>query len=83
MTFKAEVSSKGGTMKYEGELKGKGKQITGVAKEKLGKLAGNRDLEEKGSEERFEGRVEEKVGKARRKVGEAVENLGERIASKR
>jgi uncharacterized protein YjbJ (UPF0337 family) len=70
-------------MRYEDEIKGKGKQIKGAAKEKLGKLAGNRNLEEKGSEERFEGKVEEKVGKARRKVGEAVEDLSERIASKR
>jgi uncharacterized protein YjbJ (UPF0337 family) len=54
-----------------------------VAKEKLGKLAGDRDLEEKGSQERFEGKVQEKVGKVRRKVGEAVEDLGESIASKR
>ena len=70
-------------MRYEDEIKGKGKQIKGAAKEKLGKLAGNRNLEETGSEERFEGKVEEKVGKARRKAGEAVEDLGERIASKR
>ena len=70
-------------MRYEDELKGKGKQITGAAKEKLGKLAGNRDLEEKGSHERFEGKVEEKIGKTRRKVGEAVENFGEKIANKR
>jgi uncharacterized protein YjbJ (UPF0337 family) len=70
-------------MKYEDELKGKGKQITGAAKEKLGKLAGDRDLEEKGSQERFDGKVEEKVGKVRRKVGDAVEDIGERIANKR
>jgi uncharacterized protein YjbJ (UPF0337 family) len=70
-------------MRYEDEVKGKGKQITGAAKEKVGKLAGDRDLEEKGSQERFEGKVQEKVGKARRKVGEAVEDLGESIASKR
>lgn len=70
-------------MRYEDEVKGKGKQIKGAAKEKLGKLAGNRNLEEEGSEERFEGKVEEKVGKVRRKVGEAVEDLGGRIASKR
>lgn len=70
-------------MRYEDEVKGKGKQIAGTAKEKLGKVLGNRDLEDSGSEERFEGNVQEKVGKARRKVGEAVENLGERIASKR
>ena len=70
-------------MRYEDELKGKGKQVKGATKEKLGKLAGNRDLQERGSNERFEGEVQEKVGKARRKVGEAVEDLGGKIASKR
>ena len=70
-------------MRYEDEVKGKGKQIAGTAKEKLGKVVGNRDLEDSGSQERFEGKVQEKVGKARRKVGGAVEDLGERIASKR
>jgi uncharacterized protein YjbJ (UPF0337 family) len=69
-------------MRYEDEVKGKGKQIAGAAKEKLGNLAGDRDLEEKGSQERFEGKVQEKVGKVRRRVGEAVEDLGESIASK-
>ena len=68
-------------MRYEDELKGKGKQVKGTAKEKLGKLAGDRDLQERGNQERFEGKVQEKVGKARRKIGEAVEDLGERIAS--
>jgi uncharacterized protein YjbJ (UPF0337 family) len=70
-------------MRYEDEVKGKGKQVAGTAKEKLGKLTGNRDLEASGNQERFEGKVQDKLGKARRKVGEAVEDLGERIASKR
>jgi len=70
-------------MKYEDEVKGKGKQAIGAAKEKLGKLVGDRDLEESGTQERFEGRVQEQLGKGRRKVGEAVEDLGERIAGKR
>jgi len=69
-------------MRYEDEIKGKGKQVAGAAKEKLGKLAGNRDLEDKGNAERVEGKVQEKVGKVRRKVGEAIEDLGEGIASK-
>lgn len=69
-------------MRYEDEIKGKGKQVAGAAKEKLGRLAGDRDLEDKGNAERFEGKVQEKVGKARRKIGEAVEDLGERIASR-
>jgi len=68
-------------MRYEDELKGKGKQVKGTAKEKLGKLTGDRDLQERGTDERFEGKIQEKVGKARRKVGEAVEDLGERIVS--
>jgi len=68
-------------MRYEEELKGKGKQVKGTAKEKLGKLTGDRDLQEQGSQERAEGKVQETVGKARRTVGEAVEDLGERIAS--
>jgi uncharacterized protein YjbJ (UPF0337 family) len=70
-------------MRYEDEVKGKGKQVVGSAKEHLGKLAGNPDLEDRGKQERFEGKVQENVGKVRRKVGEAVEDLGDRIASKR
>ena len=68
-------------MRYEDELKGKGKQVKGAAKEGLGKLVGNRDLQDRGSAEQFEGKVQEKAGTARRKIGEAVEDLGERIAS--
>ncbi len=41
-------------MRYEGELKGKGKQVKGTAREKLGKLAGDRALQERGNQERFE-----------------------------
>ncbi len=69
-------------MRYEDEVKGKGKQVVGTAKEELGKLAGNRRLEEKGKQEHFEGKVQEKVGKVRRKVSAALEDLGDRIASK-
>jgi uncharacterized protein YjbJ (UPF0337 family) len=67
-------------MRYEGELKGKARQVKGTAKEKLGKLVGNPDLQERGNDERFAGKVQEKTGKAKRKVGEAVEDLGEKIA---
>ena len=70
-------------MRYEDELKGKGKQVKGAVKENLGKLTGDPNLRQRGTNERVEGKVQEKVGKARRKVGEAVEDLGERIASKR
>lgn len=67
-------------MRYEDEIKGKGKQIKGRTKEELGKLTGRRDLQDEGAGERVEGKIQEKVGRARRKVGEAVEDLGEEIA---
>lgn len=69
-------------MRYEDELKGKGKQVVGTAKEKVGHLVGDRDLEERGKQDHFEGKVQEGAGKVRRKVGAAIEDLGHRIASK-
>ena len=68
-------------MKYEDEVKGKGKQVKGAVKEELGKLTGNRKLEDSGTADRVEGDVQEGFGKTKRKIGEAVEDLGERIAS--
>ena len=67
-------------MRYEGEVKGKAKQVEGTAKEGLGKLVGNPDLEQRGNDDRVEGKVQEKLGKAKRKIGEAVEDIGEKIA---
>ena len=67
-------------MRYEGELKGKARQVKGTAKEQLGKLVGNPDLQEQGSDDRLAGKVQEKAGKAKRKIGEAVEDLGDKIA---
>jgi len=68
-------------MKYEDEVKGKGKQVKGAVKEQLGKLTGNRDLERSGTADRVEGDVQEGFGKTKRKIGEAVEKVGKRIAS--
>jgi len=68
-------------MKYEDEVKGKGKQVKGAVKEQLGKLTGNRDLENSGTADRVEGDVQEGFGKTKRKIGEAVEKVGKRIAS--
>ena len=69
-------------MRYEDEIKGKGKQVAGTAKEKLGHLVGDRDLEERGKQDHFDGKVQENVGKVRRKVGDALQDLGDRIANK-
>jgi len=68
-------------MKYEDEVKGKGKQVKGAVKEQLGKLTGNRDLENSGTADRVEGDVQEGFGKTKRKIGEVVEKVGKRIAS--
>lgn len=66
-------------MKYEDEIKGKGKQVKGAVKEELGKLTGNRELEDSGTADRVEGDVQEGFGKTKRKIGEAVEDLGKKI----
>ena len=68
-------------MRYEGEVKGKAKEAKGTAKEKLGKAVGNREMQERGRRERYEGRIQERMSKAKRVVGEAVEDLGDEIAS--
>ena len=67
-------------MRYEDELKGKGKKVSGTVKEKVGKALDDPDLRERGRQERTEGKVQETIGRTRRKVGEAVEDLGDKIA---
>lgn len=67
-------------MKYEDEIKGKGKQVKGVVKEKLGKLTGDRELEDRGKADRIEGDLQEGFGKVKRRIGEEVGDLGKRIA---
>jgi uncharacterized protein YjbJ (UPF0337 family) len=68
-------------MKYEDEVKGKGKQVKGAVKEELGKLTGDRDLRDSGTADRVKGDVQEGFGKTKRKIGEGIEDLGEGIAS--
>ena len=68
-------------MRYEGEVKGKAKQVKGTAKQTLGKLIDDSELHDEGSADRVEGKVQEKASKARRVIGETVEDLGENIAS--
>jgi uncharacterized protein YjbJ (UPF0337 family) len=67
-------------MRYEGELKGKAKQVTGTAKQTVGKLIDDPELHDEGSADRVEGKVQEKAGKVRRIIGETVEDIGDKIA---
>jgi|GEM_PF-844916 uncharacterized protein YjbJ (UPF0337 family) len=68
-------------MRYEGELKGKARQVKGTVKEGLGKATGDRAMHDEGERERREGKLQEGVSKARRVFGETVEDIGNKIAS--
>lgn len=57
----------------EDQLKGKGKQIKGTVKEKIGKVLDDPALEHEGEIERLKGKIQEGVGKARRQVEETIE----------
>jgi uncharacterized protein YjbJ (UPF0337 family) len=69
-------------MRNKNEVKGKGKQIKGAIKDKVGEVTNNLPLEAEGEAERLEGKVQEKVGKGRRKVGEVVVKTRKVIAGK-
>lgn len=69
-------------MLSKNEIKGKGKQIEGAIKVKVGELTNNPDLEAKGEAERLEGKIRAKAGKAFRKIDEAVEKAGKVISGK-
>jgi uncharacterized protein YjbJ (UPF0337 family) len=64
------------------EIKGKGKQISGTIKGKVGELIKDPKLEAKGEAERVTGKIQEKTGEARRKTGEAIKKAGKAIAGK-
>jgi uncharacterized protein YjbJ (UPF0337 family) len=65
------------------EVEGKGKEIKGRVKDKVGEWTGNRDLEAEGEAEHAEGEVQNNFGEARRKAGEVVEDIGRAISGKR
>jgi uncharacterized protein YjbJ (UPF0337 family) len=48
--------------------KGAGKKITGSIKEGIGKVIGNKRLENEGKAEKTEGRAQKGIGKAKDKV---------------
>jgi len=70
-------------MRNKDEVKGKGKQIKGAIKDKIGEVTNNPRLEAEGEAERLQGQVQEKVGKGRRKVGKAVAKVRRTLAGKR
>ncbi len=69
-------------MRNKQEIKGKGKQIAGAIKDKVGKLINDPDLAAEGRAERREGQIQQKIGKTRRKAGELLEKVGNAISGK-
>lgn len=65
------------------EMEGKGKQIKGGIKDKMGEATNNPDLEAEGEAERAGGKVQEGIGEVRRKAGDAVKDVGKAISGKR
>lgn len=64
------------------EVKGKGKQIIGTIKDKVGEVTNNPKLEAEGEAENLEGKVQEKVGLVRRKAGKVIAKTGNALAGK-
>ena len=53
----------------------KGKEVTGSAKEKLGKATGNEEMEAEGAAEKMEGKTKGAIGKAKDKVGDVKDKV--------
>lgn len=51
------------------QIKGKGKEIKGDVKEKVGKAVGRRDIEDEGQAEKTAGKVQKKVGQIEKVFG--------------
>ena len=56
-------------------MAGKTEQVKGQAKEAVGSLTGNKDLESEGKADRRTGEAKEKVGHAKDKVEEVIEKV--------
>jgi uncharacterized protein YjbJ (UPF0337 family) len=61
------------------EVEGKGKDIKGKVKEKVGEWTNDPDLEAEGNADQVEGNVQETFGETKRKVGETIEEIGKKV----
>ena len=60
-------------------MSGQADQVKGKAKEAVGSLIGDKDLESEGKADRRGGEVKEKVGHAKDKVEEVVDKAGDKV----
>jgi len=63
------------TEKGGAPMAGKSEQVKGQAKEAVGSLIGNKDLEAEGKADRRAGEIKEKVGQAKDKAEEVIERV--------
>ncbi len=68
ITAMAQAARRGGVDMNKDQLKGKLRQARGTAKQKLGKLTGNRRQHAEGEVDRTMGKVQERYGAAREQV---------------
>ena len=61
------------------ELKGRGEQIRGKAKQAVGDLTDDEKLRDEGEVDEVTGRLREGFGRARRRVGRAIEDVGKTV----
>lgn len=61
------------------EIKGKGEQVKGRAKQAWGDITNNERLHDEGVADETAGNVQEGFGKARRKVGDALHDVAHKI----
>lgn len=70
-------------MLRKNEIEGKGKQVKGALKEKVGELTDNPDLEAKGEVELQEGKTQANTRQTFRKVDERVKKADNSASRKR
>ncbi len=61
------------------EAAGKGEQLKGKVKDKVGEWTNDPELEAEGEADQVEGKVRETYGTAKRKVDEAVDDVKSRL----
>lgn len=61
------------------EVEGKVDQVKGRAKEEIGDITGDRDLQSEGRAENVGGNIQEGFGTAKREVGETIKDIGDSI----
>jgi uncharacterized protein YjbJ (UPF0337 family) len=63
------------------EVKGKWEQTKGTVKDKVGEIAGDRDLEAEGEAQNAAGEGQETWGKFKRGVSDTVDSVGDAISN--